>query len=131
LAISKVATPDPIHAGDLLTYSITVHNTGFAPVTGVAISDTVPTSTTFVSADSGGALINDEVCWTSMTLAAGGRLTVQFVVEVADSVPAGTLLVNDEYGVKCTEVPTPLMGAAVRTNVYWKWRYLPLVLRNQ
>jgi len=52
------------------------------------------------------------------------------VVEVDDSVPAGTLLVNDEFGVNCTEVPTPLMGAAVHTTVYRRWRYLPLVLRN-
>jgi len=131
LAISKVATPDPVEAGGLLTYSITVQNTGFAAVTGVAISDTVPASTTFVSADSGGALVGNDVCWTSMTLAVGCRLTVQFVVEVDDSVPAGTLLANDEYGVRYTEVPTPLMGTAVSTRVYWTgWLYLPLVVRD-
>jgi uncharacterized repeat protein (TIGR01451 family) len=131
LAISKVATPDPVQAGGLLTYAITVHNTGFAPVTGVVISDTVPATTTFVSADSGGALVGNEVRWISQTMAAGSRLTVLFVVEVDDFVPSGTLLANDEYGVRCTEVPTPLMGAAVRTTVYWpRWLYLPVVLRN-
>jgi uncharacterized repeat protein (TIGR01451 family) len=131
LAISKVATPDPVQAGSLLTYAITVHNTGFAPVTGVAVSDTVPVSTTFVSADSDGALVGSEVRWISMTLAAGSRLTVRFVVRVDDFLPSGTLLANDDYGVSCTEVPAPLMGAPVRTTVHWlRWLYLPLVQRN-
>ena len=47
LNISKTATPDPVQAGGILTYTIVVQNTGNADATGVAITDTIPLNTTF------------------------------------------------------------------------------------
>ena len=48
LTISKSASPDPIVAGDELTYIITITNTGHVPLTGVVMTDAVPRYTTFV-----------------------------------------------------------------------------------
>lgn len=48
LAISKSASPDPVVAGEELTYIITITNTGHVPLTGVVMTDVVPGYTTFV-----------------------------------------------------------------------------------
>jgi uncharacterized repeat protein (TIGR01451 family) len=48
LAISKSASPDPIAAGEELTYIITITNTSHVPLTGVMMTDVVPGHTTFV-----------------------------------------------------------------------------------
>ena len=39
-----------VHPGNTITYSLLVHNAGTSNVTGVALSDTIPVGTTFVSA---------------------------------------------------------------------------------
>src|SRR5260221_13144282 len=50
LNISKTDGPDPVNAGSNITYTICYSNTGNQNATGVVISDTIPTNTTFVSA---------------------------------------------------------------------------------
>jgi uncharacterized repeat protein (TIGR01451 family) len=54
LTISKSASPDPIVAGDELTYIITITNTGHEPLGGVLMTDAVPRHTTFVLASGRG-----------------------------------------------------------------------------
>jgi len=96
-----------------------VQNAGTADATDVTITDTVPAHTTFVSADSGGSLVGDQVQWTGKTVGAGGSLTVRFTVRV-ESAPDGPPIVNGDYGARCAQVPTPVMGAPVTT-----WRRKP------
>jgi uncharacterized repeat protein (TIGR01451 family) len=48
LTVSKSASPDPVVAGEELTYIITITNTGREPWTGVVMTDVVPRHTTFV-----------------------------------------------------------------------------------
>jgi uncharacterized repeat protein (TIGR01451 family) len=48
LTISKSASPDPVVAGNELTYLITITNTGHVPLTGMVMTDVVPSHTTFV-----------------------------------------------------------------------------------
>ena len=50
LSLSKTDSPDPLSAGDLLTYTLTVHNAGPQSATGVSLTDTLPADVTFVSA---------------------------------------------------------------------------------
>jgi uncharacterized repeat protein (TIGR01451 family) len=50
LIISKTGSPDPVTAGNNLTYSIRVENCGPSPAVNVSVSDPIPTGTTFVSA---------------------------------------------------------------------------------
>ena len=50
LIVTKTAAPDPVDAGTDVTYTITVTNAGVGTATGVAVTDTLPAGTSFVSA---------------------------------------------------------------------------------
>jgi uncharacterized repeat protein (TIGR01451 family) len=50
LGVAMTDSPDPITAGNSLTYSITVTNNGPDDAAGVVLSDTLPTGVSFVSA---------------------------------------------------------------------------------
>jgi uncharacterized repeat protein (TIGR01451 family) len=132
LAIAKTAAPNPVEAGARLTYTLVAENTGYVAATGVTITDTLPANTTFISAGSGGALAGDQVQWTGLTVSAGGTLAVQFVVHVNEFLAEGAILTNDDYGVKCAQVPTPTMGAAITATVTVRqWRiFVPVVLKE-
>src|SRR6185436_977012 len=50
LSLTKSDSPDPVLAGQLLTYSLSVANAGPSSATGVSVTDTLPAGVTFSSA---------------------------------------------------------------------------------
>ena len=50
LSLTKSDSPDPVLAGQLLTYSLSVANAGPSSATGVTVTDTLPAGVTFDSA---------------------------------------------------------------------------------
>jgi uncharacterized repeat protein (TIGR01451 family) len=50
LSITKTDSPDPVTAGNNLTYTVTVTNNGLDGATGVVMTDTLPNGVAFVSA---------------------------------------------------------------------------------
>jgi uncharacterized repeat protein (TIGR01451 family) len=53
LALTKTDSPDPVTAGDNLTYTIKVQNPGTLPATEVTVTDDLPSAVDFVSATGG------------------------------------------------------------------------------
>ncbi|HEV7505145.1 MAG TPA: Calx-beta domain-containing protein [Thermoanaerobaculia bacterium] len=101
LSVTKVDTPDPVPAGDDLTYTITVTNAGPNSAASVSLIDTLPAGTTFVS-------LSSPVGWscTSPSVGSGGTVSCSspslavgsavftLAVAVAQSIPAGTVFSN-------------------------------------
>jgi len=116
LNVSKTDSPDPVNAGSDITYTIAYSNTGTADATGVAITDTLPANTTFVSATGGGTLAGGIVTWAIGTLPASASGSVQLVVQVVTPLANGTVITNGSYGIDSNET-APVGGAAVTTTV--------------
>jgi uncharacterized repeat protein (TIGR01451 family) len=115
LSIDKSAA-DTVQAGDLLTYTIVVSNTGNANATGVVVTDTVPISTTFDSASGGGMSDGSVVTWTVSALGAGNKSTLVFTVEVDSPLTNGLVITNATYGVTCAQ-GVSASGDPVETTV--------------
>ena len=47
LSVTKSDSPDPLYAGEQLTYALTVHNAGPSSAGGVTLTDTLPSGVTF------------------------------------------------------------------------------------
>jgi uncharacterized repeat protein (TIGR01451 family) len=83
LSITKTDSPDPVTAGNTLTYSLTVRNGGSADATGVSVTDTLPGGVTFVSATSSSGSCSEAsgtVTCTIGDLANGASATVEIKV---------------------------------------------------
>jgi uncharacterized repeat protein (TIGR01451 family) len=110
LNITKTDNVTQVRPGDTLTYEITVQNTGTAVATGVLLRETPPAGVTVLSPD-----------WTAQSdgtytlqigdLAAGQRVTRQFILVLPNPLPVGmtsvvnTVTVTDD-GSEGTD-PTP------------------------
>ena len=112
LSVTKVDSPDPVVAGSNLTYTIGVTNLTATAATTVALSDTLPANTTFVS-------FTAPAGWSCTTPAVGGTGTVNctiatlpasagasftLVVNVGAATANGTIITNTA-GVTSTDDP--------------------------
>ena len=93
LGITKTDLADPVVAGNNVTYTITVTNTGPSAATGVTVTDVLPANLTFVSATpSQGTATNASGTITGAigNLASGANATITVVATVAGNF-SGTL----------------------------------------
>jgi uncharacterized repeat protein (TIGR01451 family) len=123
LAISVTDTPDPVLAGNNLTYTITVTNSGPSNAASVSLANSLPAGTTFVSLSAPGG-------WSSSTPAVGATGTVSstisslapgsavftLVVAVAPSVASGTVLSNTATITAATTDPNPANNSGTATT---------------
>ncbi len=93
LSITKSDSPDPITAGDTLTYTLMVTNNGPNDATGVMVTDTVPVGVTVLTATStlGMCTPGPVVTCDIGDLANGANATVTITVTVDPAAPAGTI----------------------------------------
>ena len=86
LSISKTATPTTPLLGEIVTYTLTISNSGTATAYGATVTDTLPTSVTLLPpvTTSGGTLITDatSITLSIASLAVGERVTVTIPVRV-------------------------------------------------
>jgi uncharacterized repeat protein (TIGR01451 family) len=124
LAVTKAGTPNPVLAGNPITYTITVTNNGPAAAASVTMVDTLPANTTFTSmaisplgtwscpAPSGGA----ETC-TNASLAANTTTTFTLTMKVNAGTPPGTNITNSVTVSATTPDPYSGNNTASTTSV--------------
>ena len=99
LSVSKSAFPDPVVAGERLTYPITVTNHGPGAAIGVVLTDQLPAQVTYLSDNAGCAATGNTVTCNLGDLANGAAKTVVVTVlvrsdAVADTPNGGRQIVN-------------------------------------
>jgi uncharacterized repeat protein (TIGR01451 family) len=84
LAITKTGSPNPVTAGEMITYVMTVVNNGPVTATGVTVSDTLNASFNFISMSSsqGSCSGTSTITCNLGSLAVDATATVQVVVQV-------------------------------------------------
>jgi uncharacterized repeat protein (TIGR01451 family) len=102
--VTKTETPDPVVAGENVTYSITISNAGPDAATNVGFADPIPSGTTFVSLtqNSGPAFMTTTppvggtgtAAGSTGSMANGATATFTLVVRVNSNVPQGGTLTN-------------------------------------
>ena len=85
VSIAMTDAPDPVASGSSLTYSMTIHNAGPDPATGVTVTDTLPFATVFssASASQGSCTFSQGTVNCALgVLASGADATVSLTVTV-------------------------------------------------
>jgi uncharacterized repeat protein (TIGR01451 family) len=120
----KTANPREAGAGEVVTYTILLHNTGTSGAPNTTLYDAIPAETTYVPASahatSGVVTDLDGIGWTG-TVPSGANVTITFQVMVnVDVFIENTAVVTDSQG-----TPTVLLAYVNARTVY-----LPVLLRQ-
>ena len=121
LSITNSATPNPVLAGNNITYTVVVKNNGTAAATNVSFTEKIPTNTTFVS-------VTPAAGWScpapgvSLTcsiaaLAANASATFTVVVKVTAGTASGTVITDTVDVSATTPDPNPNNNSATATVV--------------
>ena len=101
--VPKKSAPSVIGAGQVMTYSFSVFNSGLSTDTPPfpALTDSVPPSVTLMNISDGGTSTEVDgqtvVSWTLPSMSPGDLLNRSYSVKVDPSLISGTLIVNDDY----------------------------------
>ncbi|HSB09838.1 MAG TPA: HYR domain-containing protein [Blastocatellia bacterium] len=117
LAVTKTDSPDPVVAGNNLTYAINFTNNGPSDAQSVSVTDAVPANTTFVSATvttgSGWSVSapavggTGNVVFSKATVTGGETAVFTIVVNVNLNTPNNTTITNSAIAASSTTDPTP------------------------
>jgi uncharacterized repeat protein (TIGR01451 family) len=89
LEVVKTDGLSVVSVGDIVTYSVTVSNTGNQIANGVTLTDPLPEGVEFVTASDGGVFSVGTITWPTFALAALDSVTYNVTVEVTDPAAAG------------------------------------------
>jgi uncharacterized repeat protein (TIGR01451 family) len=124
LSVSNSDSPDPVNAGALVTYAITLQNAGPSAAVGVTLADTIPANATFSSVDSPAGFS----CTTPAVGSAGtvscsptaplpsGTYDFKLAVRVDPSTASGTVLSDTATVSSSTTDPNPGDESATTTT---------------
>jgi uncharacterized repeat protein (TIGR01451 family) len=126
VSVTKTDSPDPVIAGNNLTYTITVTNNGPSDAQSLSLSDAVPANTTLVSVTTpSGWTRTDAVpnggtgtlTFTRPTQAASASSIFTVVVNVTAGTANGTTISNTANVSSTTADPTPGNNSATATTL--------------
>jgi hypothetical protein len=105
LSLVKHVISTTVEVGVPFSYTLSMYNPG-APATGVAISETLPISTTFVNADHGGVHTTSGVQWTGLSVPTFGFSDFHWTV-IPDCDTAGKNILANSTFVTTAQNMTP------------------------
>jgi uncharacterized repeat protein (TIGR01451 family) len=126
LAVTKTDSPDPVIAGNNLTYTLNFINNGPSDAQTVTVTDPVPANATFVS-----ATVTTGSGWSTTAPAVGGTGNIVFskamvvggetavftiVVHINANTPGGSTITNTATAASATGDPTPGNNSATATT---------------
>jgi uncharacterized repeat protein (TIGR01451 family) len=117
LSLTKTDSPDPVFAGELVTYLLTVHNSGPQTATGVTATDTLPAGLTYDSSTPSQGTCAESGGTVTCSL---GALADEASATVAIRARAGSAgTVTNQAGVTATEADpvTANNSASAQTTV--------------
>jgi uncharacterized repeat protein (TIGR01451 family) len=122
LATSVSGSPDPVSAGNDLSYTVAVQNNGALSANSVSVVDTLPTNATFVSAapsaGSCAAPSGGMITCSLGTLASGANATITIVVHVPPGTAAGASVQDSAQASTSSDDPNAgNNGASASTTV--------------
>jgi uncharacterized repeat protein (TIGR01451 family) len=123
LSITNTATPNPVIAGNNISYTVVVKNNGAAAAGTVAFSEAIPANTTFVSATpspSSGwtcSVVSGTLTCSNATLASGASASFAVVLQVTAGTASGTVITDTANVASTTTDPNPNNNAATATVV--------------
>jgi len=121
LSIDKQAPRTFAVAGEPISYTLTVANSGNVPASGLVMTDRIPAGATYLAGS--GTRVGDVISWTFSSVASGGSVTGTFAVTASETI------VNDDYWVSADGGHSAL-GRAVYTVLARARVYLPVVFRQ-
>lgn len=80
--------------GDVLSYTLTIRNTGNVAASNVVVTDRVDTNLTNVTPANGGVLANGLITWRVPSVPVGGSVTLTFTATVRSPLTNGTIIRN-------------------------------------
>jgi uncharacterized repeat protein (TIGR01451 family) len=123
LSITNTAAPNPVIAGNNITYTVVVKNNGAATASTVAFSEAIPANTTFVSATPTPAtgwtcsVVTGTLTCSNATLASGASTSFAVVLQVISGTASGTVITDTANVASTTTDPNPNNNAATATVV--------------
>ncbi len=108
-----------------IRYTINVTNTSDLTLTQIVLTDATPVSTTFAWASDAHTHAGGTVTWTSSSLAPQGTLAATLAVTV-EHLPPGTQVINSAYGVRASELLTPVAGIPLEITIPWRYALLSI-----
>ena len=115
LKVTKRSTPDPVVAGEFVTYTITVENFGPSTATQVQVFDSLPSQIDLISATSTQGLCAGTICFLE-DISAHAVVKITLVGQVKPNVRPSTLLLNAALGSSQTPDPGPNPNFDVTAN---------------
>ncbi|MEW5767105.1 MAG: hypothetical protein AB1797_05675, partial [bacterium] len=99
-----------VNPGEVLSYTITIQNTGNSPANNVVVTDTIPDYTAYVSGSitgTGGseAQLPDSLRWQLGTVTAGANVVLGFKVRINDPLPLSVSKISNQAIVTGDNIP--------------------------
>jgi len=112
LVVTMTATPNPVQAGNNISYTVTVHNNGPAATSSVTFTDAIPAHTTFSSLAQTGTAWScpapgTVVSCTIASLPSGATTTFTLIITVTAGTASGTVITNTASTSTSTPDPNP------------------------